>query len=701
LELAPLERSLEAMLRSVTARHIDLSITYMASRKTDPLQILPYDVWVLCMRFYVRDQPEGALPLLAVSQAWQADLLDIPEIWATIYFDGALDEERRAEVFFFLSKHEPIELILDRNSGGLRTPIKHGDRIRSLVFRTKYEKRYLSYDLMWLSYELSTRTYSNLLHIYVDPPCEEEILIPFRLIEACPALVGIHGVYIKQETLPYLPPSVKILGIIGDETLYNDIYDQVEILHVRWLPSKSNQPGFFDNFKRASMRLKSFALHPNTERSATWSNRLYRQELDPLVNVNNYLLPIQVVTSAAHSNLITLSVTIPWYAISELASCVTICAVLRDLELIFDYSMKQASWEPQSLMLGNIKNVRKLSLGHTLLGSSWMSSSQRNARRSTIGHNIHSIIQVFSKRKALRHVEELRIALPQEIRWELRDMPGLSFIPTSRELDLSYISSIQSCLLRLLFTAKRLNALHLVGGPLLEEAPNYKTVSLIQLHTLVVQFERDLNYIEAPNIVSLKCSEHWDQWPGIPMVPSICPDNLLSLSIGSDLLYRWGKSRRSKNAADEPFSRLLILRLASKPHDYLLFYQLKFSNLVSISFEEPEFRVDGESKPTGVTHHMNQFMVEMLLSRDTCPHLNTMKSTRYPNWALTIALLHQRNSLKGGTPITSFYLPGYPQVDILEMLVNALAGIDGGPGVRFAAARKDQIIHRRCRYRSL
>jgi len=271
----------------------------------------------------------------------------------------------------------------------------------------------------------------------------------------------------------------------------------------------------------------------------------------------------------------------------------------------------------------------------------------------------------------------------------------------SGESDLSYISSIQSGLLRLLFTAKKLKELHLVGGPLLEEAPNYKTVSLFQLHTLSVQFERDLHYIKAPNIVSLKCSEHWDQWPGIAMVPSFRTDNLLSLSIGSDLLYRWARSLLSKTAADEPFSRLLILRLASKPHDYLLSCQLKFSNLVSISFEEPEFRVDGVNKPIGVTHHMNHFMLEMLLSRDTCPRLNTIKSTRYPNWALAIALLHQRNSLKGGTPIASFYLPGYPQMGILKMLVNAFSGIDGGREVLFAAARRDQIIHRRCKYRSL
>jgi hypothetical protein len=96
----------------------------MTFKSSDPLQHLPYEAWVQFIRLYAHDQPEGPLPLLAVSRTWERNLISAPEIWSTIYLDGGHDEGCRAECFFNLSRSSPVELVLGRNSNALDIAVK-------------------------------------------------------------------------------------------------------------------------------------------------------------------------------------------------------------------------------------------------------------------------------------------------------------------------------------------------------------------------------------------------------------------------------------------------------------------------------------------------------------------------------------------------------------------------------------------------
>ena len=215
----------------------------MEYKASDPLKRLPYESWARCMQLYARDQPEGPLPLLAVSSAWKEHLLEEPAVWATIYLDGGHDEECRTECFFHLSRSWLVELVLDKRPAAMNIAIKYRSRIKSLVFQTKScspSDSYTSLDISSLSQRLKPYRYPNVVHIYVEPPCDKVVLIPPGLVKACPALVGIHGAYVDQRTIPCLSPSTRELGLLGDGVLPRGIGDRLEILRARTLSTSQN-----------------------------------------------------------------------------------------------------------------------------------------------------------------------------------------------------------------------------------------------------------------------------------------------------------------------------------------------------------------------------------------------------------------------------------------------------------------------------
>jgi hypothetical protein len=232
----------------------------MEGKKSDPLQILPQEMWVKIVQLYIHNQPEGPLPLLGISSAWQERILESPELWTTIYLDGGKDEHIRAECFFHLSKTFGVELVLDKNSNAVEIPIKYSERIKSLVFITQTKTPYSTQDISLISQTLGRGTYPNLAHIYVEPPCEETVLIPRSLIETCPALIGIYGTYIDQETTSCLPPTVTAFGVSGDGRLHRGIHEQLEALRVQYVPWAPDGTGQFEYFTIPSTRLILFEI---------------------------------------------------------------------------------------------------------------------------------------------------------------------------------------------------------------------------------------------------------------------------------------------------------------------------------------------------------------------------------------------------------------------------------------------------------
>jgi hypothetical protein len=70
----------------------------------DPLLVLPYELWILCISFAIGGQRSGPLELLMVSTGWATLLLNSPPLWTQIYIQNGEDEMGRISAFLQLSK---------------------------------------------------------------------------------------------------------------------------------------------------------------------------------------------------------------------------------------------------------------------------------------------------------------------------------------------------------------------------------------------------------------------------------------------------------------------------------------------------------------------------------------------------------------------------------------------------------------------
>ena len=70
----------------------------------DPLDALPYELWIWCIEFAIDGRKAGPLELLSVSKRWDIVLLDTPSLWAQIYVENGEDEIARISTFLYLSR---------------------------------------------------------------------------------------------------------------------------------------------------------------------------------------------------------------------------------------------------------------------------------------------------------------------------------------------------------------------------------------------------------------------------------------------------------------------------------------------------------------------------------------------------------------------------------------------------------------------
>jgi hypothetical protein len=70
----------------------------------DPLDALPYEVWIWCITLSINGRHAGPLELLGVSRRWGRLLLDTPSLWNQIYIQNGEDEVARISTFLHLSK---------------------------------------------------------------------------------------------------------------------------------------------------------------------------------------------------------------------------------------------------------------------------------------------------------------------------------------------------------------------------------------------------------------------------------------------------------------------------------------------------------------------------------------------------------------------------------------------------------------------
>jgi hypothetical protein len=74
------------------------------AQMSDPLEALPYELWVFCIAFVIDGNQAGPLELFGVSTSWDKALLDTPSLWSQIYILNEEDEMARVSTFLYLSK---------------------------------------------------------------------------------------------------------------------------------------------------------------------------------------------------------------------------------------------------------------------------------------------------------------------------------------------------------------------------------------------------------------------------------------------------------------------------------------------------------------------------------------------------------------------------------------------------------------------
>jgi hypothetical protein len=75
-----------------------------------------------------------------------------------------------------------------------------------------------------------------------------------------------------------------------------------------------------------------------------------------------------------------------------------------------------------------------------------------------------------------------------------------------------------------------------------------------------------------------------------------------------------------------------------------------------------------------ITNNMNNFLVALLRYPDACPRLRTIRSDRYPVWALLIQVLLQRNRSQDIAQLEEICFPGLPIRPLLSLIVRLLNG---------------------------
>lgn len=624
----------------------------------DPLKLVPYETWVRCMQLYARDQSGGALPLLTVSLSWQKHLLATPKIWTTIYLDGGADERCRAECFFHLSGAMPVELVIESNYCALDLARKYSEKIKALYFRNLPHPNDPTVDVPLLSRTLDICIFPNLRAIYVRPLHQRPVIIPPSLIAACPALTIIHGAYIKQEYIPYLPQSFKMLSVTGDGTVpmgFGDGLEDVQIQFNQLSAHISEEIWYTRYFTTPSTCIKVFELQ-----YGVYHHTLSMGRPLSLGDSAEHLLPIQAFTCTPHYELRVLNIEMPWYDICQITPYLSSFTALRELQLVFHYrAYFDDPWDVSPLTIEDVGHIRKLKLASS--AGEWMPFGLKS--------NIPRIIRLFAG-GALRLLNEL---------WLFH-----------------YGDVSDSGIIDLLRTTTNLKELHLDGFGLGKPSHDFDKVPLNSLHTLTTYHRNDLEWFEIPRLASLACERVRQEF--------YCPPRLLAstleyLNSPPSFLFEWNEFLVTNDPKLHAFPRLQTIRLTPqtwwyrKPAGYI-----DLSNLQTITFERhlpspgaPRF----EELEANLV--LNQFMLELLFFPQNCPRLNTIRSVKYPNWALATSMLLRRNSFNAVTPISSVCLPSYPQVSILSYLVRAIVCRDMDmDGIISGALQVDETLRWRC-----
>jgi hypothetical protein len=104
----------------------------------DPLQVLPTELWGLCMEFAIAGRVAGPLDFISVSLDWGAVLLNSPSFWTQLYIQNGEDEITRISTFLDISRqchlHVDVMTVLP-TVDTLRLIAKHISRVKTISIR--------------------------------------------------------------------------------------------------------------------------------------------------------------------------------------------------------------------------------------------------------------------------------------------------------------------------------------------------------------------------------------------------------------------------------------------------------------------------------------------------------------------------------------------------------------------------------------
>lgn len=621
----------------------------------DPLNYLPYEVWVECLHLAISDEPTGPLSLLEVSSNWMKKITTSPELWSRIYIDNGEDQLARAETFLTLSEPVRIDLVVEA-SDELQLKLfkdiinRYALRIQGLYFSRVFITHFARI-IQMTSMESTTPIFPNVTHIDV---MEDMNLWELVFIQVFPKIQMFPPVLWDQDELELLPKTLerafvrvdneaKIKWPVVDYSLYNlqdiDIssenmrtrFSNGDLLRATCIECKRLKVAC-DGFipcSCCSSRSKSSSIctyPPNGGRRRVPLRYYY---FFPPLRVRSLVLrgtyissTLKAFTMSPQHYLQKLELHMSWYQLTMITPHLSSWISLHSLSLTLLCGPEFDDWESPHIYKEDLRQLDHFNL--TLI---------EYRRRKGTTSAAARIVRVFTENSPLRVVQRVE------------------FHPTEISADVTH------AFLRSLESVKSLN-LGMCSGRASEPA------LLPNLLYLTVKNWEALLFIEAPSLLHLETTfvglSESSQLPAFPSLRSllIYAPHFLAPGRHFPRLTTW--------------SNLRVIRWTPSEVDSIPTFRY-IPSLVELFFDQPS-TITGNRRLVSymAQNALNIFLQDLICYPETCPQLSVIKSAYYPSWSLMGSLIRLRSANPNVAPIHTLQLPTYPQVAILRTLVGCL-----------------------------
>lgn len=287
----------------------------------DPLERLPYELWVDCLYFASIGSSDGPLPYLAVSSKWSQSLIVEPTLWTTVHVNDKEDAAARIHAFLHLSGGRLLDIVIhDAVLEHFELIMPHAQRIRALLSDVKFHS--------------NSRRLGKIIELFTRgaPPYPQMVAVTISLssilsqdqwmkfIETCPNLRTHQGMALPVPTVL----SSRLREAQCEFHSLDDIY--------------------------AVIRQDRFSTLDLPYRTTTADDRQWAEHASHLA-------------SGTYPHLKNLNVKLRLRRLNFLPSLLAGLPQLRSLELqLSDYQIFLDNWNPPSISLGEMRKLETLSI---------------------------------------------------------------------------------------------------------------------------------------------------------------------------------------------------------------------------------------------------------------------------------------------------------------------------------------------------